>query len=95
MFNQIFNAMFFIVMFFIVMSALSVLFIDLLVAKQYEDIDHDVTSQTMLFAFPIVVVVMTIIATIVTQDLSTIVSASISMSVVYFFIAEIMAIVLD
>jgi len=41
MFNQIFNAMF-----FIVMSSLCVLLTDLLVAKQYEDIDHDVASQT-------------------------------------------------
>lgn len=90
MFNQIFNTGF-----FIVMSAMSVLFIDLLVAKQYEDIDHDAASQTMLFAFPIVVVIMTIIATIVTQNLSTIVAASISMSVVYFFVAEVVAIILD
>lgn len=90
MFNQIF-----VTGFFIVMSAMSVLFIDLLVAKQYEDIDHDVASQTMLFAFPIVVVIMTIIATIVTHDLSTIVAASSSMSVVYFFVAEVMAIILD
>lgn len=90
MFNQIFSTGF-----FIVMSALCVLFIDLLVAKQYEDIDYDGTSQTMLFAFPIVVVIMTVIATVVTQNLSTIVVASISMSVVYFFVAEVMAIVLD
>lgn len=90
MFNQIFNAMF-----FIVMSSLFVLFIDLLVAKQYEDIDYDVTSQTMLFAFPIVVVIMTIIATIVTQNVSTIMYASLAMSIVYFFISEIIAIVLD
>ncbi len=90
MFNQIFNAMF-----FIVMSSLFVLFIDLLVAKQYEDIDYDVTSQTMLFAFPIVVVIMTIIATIVTQNVSTIMYASLAMSIVYFFISEIMVIVLD
>ena len=90
MFNQIFTTGF-----FVVMSALCVLFIDLLVAKQYEDIDYDGTSQTMLFAFPIVVVIMTVIATVVTQNLSTIVVASISMSVVYFFVAEVMAIVLD
>ena len=90
MFNQIFTTGF-----FVVMSALCVLFIDLLVAKQYEDIDYDGTSQIMLFAFPIVVVIMTVIATVVTQNLSTIVVASISMSVVYFFVAEVMAIVLD
>lgn len=90
MFNQIFSTGF-----FIIMSAMSVLFIDLLVAKQYEDIDYDGTSQTMLFAFPIVVVIMTVIATVVTQNLSTIVVASISMSIVYFFVAEVMAIILD